>query len=67
MKAVNRFLARMIFGMALILFTNQVLASAGVELSVGYNLISAATTGMLGIPGVLLLYGIAGCSFLPFV
>lgn len=64
MKVIYRFLVRMILGMALVFFLNQVFDSAGIRLSVGYNPVSAVMTGTLGVPGVLLLYGVAGCRFL---
>lgn len=67
MKYISRFLVRMIIGMACIFFLNQVFDNAGVELKVGCNVISVTTTGVLGVPGVLLLYGIEGCQFLPQV
>lgn len=54
----------MALGMALIFFVNQVFVSAGIGLTVGYNPVSMATTGTLGVPGVILLYGIAGCRYL---
>lgn len=64
MKHIYRFFVRMILGMALIFFLNQVFESIGIDLSVGYNVVSVAATGTLGVPGVLLLYGISGCRFL---
>lgn len=63
-KRIYRFFVRMVLGMALIFFFNQVFDNAGIDLSVGYNVVSIAATGTLGVPGVLLLYGIAGCHFL---
>ena len=56
MKYISRFLVRMIIGMACIFFLNQVFDNAGVELKVGCNVISVTTTGVLGVPGVLLLW-----------
>lgn len=64
MKYIYRFVVRTILGMSMIFFFNQVLASAGISLAVGYNPVSVAATGTLGVPGVILLYGIAGCRFL---
>lgn len=64
MKYLYRFLVRAVLGMALIFFFNQAFDSAGIPLNVGYNSISVAATGVLGVPGVVLLYGIAGCRFL---
>ena len=54
MKYISRFLVRIIIGMACVFFLNQVFD----------NVISVTTTGVLGVPGVLLLYGIEGCQFL---
>ena len=64
MKYISRFLVRIIIGMACVFFLNQVFDNAGVDLKVGCNVISVTTTGVLGVPGVLLLYGIEGCQFL---
>ena len=61
MKYISRFLVRIIIGMACVFFLNQVFDNAGVDLKVGC---SVTTTGVLGVPGVLLLYGIEGCQFL---
>lgn len=55
---------RTIFGVALILIVNPLLANAGIAISVGINPISVAASGILGVPGVALLYGIAGCRYL---
>lgn len=52
------FIIRAILGMGLIFFANQYLDYRNIEVSVGLNLISFLTSGMLGIPGVGLLYGI---------
>lgn len=63
-KRIYRFLVRMIIGMALIFFLNQVFDNVGLDLSVGYNAVSMAASGTLGVPGVLLLYGIVACRLL---
>lgn len=52
------FIIRAILGMGLIFFANQYFDYRNIEVSVGLNLISFLTSGMLGIPGVGLLYGI---------
>ena len=44
--------------MAIIFFVNYFLDSRGIEASVGMNGVSFLTSGILGIPGVALLYGI---------
>lgn len=56
--AVN-FLVRAILGAALIFFINQFLESKGIALSVGQNPLTFLTSGIFGVPGVALLYGIA--------
>ena len=58
------FMLRVILGAAAILIVNQLLGKAGIELCVGMNPLSLVTTGILGLPGIALLYGIAGCKFL---
>lgn len=58
------FMIRVILGAAAILILNRVLGKAGIDLWVGMNPLSFVTAGILGIPGVALLYGIAGCKFL---
>jgi len=63
-EILMNFVIRMVMGVALILVTNQVLAKADVNISVGLNPVSVIAAGALGVPGVALLYGIAGCKFL---
>lgn len=55
---VVNFIVRAIVGMSLIFFINEFLSSKGMDVAVGYNLISLLTTGTLGVPGVAMLYGI---------
>lgn len=64
MKYIYHFFVRMVLGMALVVFLNLVFDNMGIALSVGCNPVSAVTAGTLGVPGVLLLYGIAGCRYL---
>lgn len=52
------FFIRAFIGMAVIFFVNQFLDSKGIEEMVGLNGISFLTSGMLGLPGVALLYGV---------
>lgn len=56
---IVQFLIRAIVGMAFIFFINQFLVSRGISMQVGLNLVTFATTGIFGTPGVALLYGIA--------
>lgn len=58
-NVVVNFIVRAIFGLGLIFFANEFLATRGFENLVGLNGISLLTSGILGIPGVCLLYGIA--------
>lgn len=52
------FLLRGVMGMLLIYFVNFFAAEQMPEIGVGYNLITFLVSGFLGVPGVLLLYGI---------
>lgn len=54
---VVNFMIRAILGMGLIFFVNQYLEANGISLCVGLNGISFLTSGILGIPGVAMLYG----------
>lgn len=56
---IVQFLIRAVVGMAFIFFINQFLASKGISMQVGLNPVTFATSGVLGTPGVALLYGIA--------
>ena len=55
---ILNFLIRALLGLAIIFFINEFLSSKGVDICVGINGISFLTSGVLGIPGVALLYGI---------
>ncbi len=57
-SVVVNFLIRALIGLAVIFFVNEFLASKGVDISVGMNGVSFLTSGVFGIPGVALLYGI---------
>jgi len=52
------FIVRAIVGMAIIFFVNQFLDYRNLSFSVGLNAVSFLTTGIFGLPGVVLLYGI---------
>lgn len=58
------FTIRIIFCMALIFFGNELFAYKGIALQVGFNGISLLASGVLGVPGVIMLYGISALSFL---
>lgn len=57
-SGVVNFLVRALLGMAMIFFINEFLASKGMEIAVGMNLVSFGISGLFGVPGVALLYGI---------
>lgn len=52
------FLLRAVFGMIAIFLINSFLQDKGLAGSVGINPLSFVTSGLLGFPGVALLYGI---------
>lgn len=52
------FLVRAIIGSGIIYLVNSFLTSQGILTQVGLNLVTFLTSGMLGIPGVAMLYGI---------
>lgn len=53
------FIVRAVVGAALIFFVNEFLSSQGIAVRVGLNLWTILTSGILGTPGVALLYGIS--------
>ncbi|KMZ54528.1 pro-sigmaK processing inhibitor BofA family protein [Dorea sp. D27] len=55
---VVNFIIRAILGIAIIFFVNEFLSGKGISLHVGMNPVTFLTSGVLGIPGVALLYGI---------
>ena len=57
-EMVVNFLVRAILGAALIFFVNQFLDSQEISVAVGLNTITFLTGGILGLPGIALLYGI---------
>ena len=52
------FLLRVILCALVIYFANMGFAKAGMNVAVGFNSASLLTSGILGFPGLLLLYGI---------
>lgn len=52
------FVIRMIVGVSLIFLLNQFFIAEEIDLSVGINPVTVVTSGVLGVPGVGLLYGI---------
>lgn len=55
----TNFIVRAIVGAALIFFVNEFLGAQGIAVRVGLNPWTVLTSGILGIPGVALLYGIS--------
>lgn len=55
---VINFIIRVVIGLGLIFFINEYLSYKQIEVAVGINPVSAAVSGLLGVPGVVLLYGI---------
>lgn len=55
---VFKFIVRVVLGIGVILMVNYLLAEQDVAISVGVNAVSALTSGVLGFPGIGLLYGI---------
>lgn len=49
---------RSILGTVAIYFINGALAMQGVSLGIGINAVTVLTSGILGIPGLLALYGL---------
>lgn len=57
-RFISTFLVRIALGITLILFFNSYLRGRGIDIAVGINPVSVGTSGILGVPGVALLYGI---------
>ena len=55
---------RSILGTVAMYFVNSTLASAGISLGIGINLVTVLTCGILGFPGLLALYGLGLYKFL---
>lgn len=57
-------LMRSILGTIAIYFVNGALAGAGINLGVGINPVTVLTSGILGFPGLLAIYGIGVYKYL---
>ena len=57
MEKILNVLMRAILGTIAMFFINSTLAKAGISLGVGINPATVLTTGILGFPGLLALYG----------
>ncbi len=49
---------RSILGTVAMYFVNSALASLGISLGVGINAVTVLTSGVLGLPGLVALYGL---------
>lgn len=58
------FVLRAVLGTLSVYFINLFLAAQGLAWEVGIGAVSIVVSGLLGIPGVLLLYGISICRYL---
>ncbi|MGN0401607.1 MAG: pro-sigmaK processing inhibitor BofA family protein [Acetatifactor sp.] len=63
-EKVLTFLMRIICGTIAIYFINLLLTGMGIVSVVGINPVTVLTSGILGIPGIALLYGIGMYYFL---
>lgn len=61
---IQKLLLRLGGGLLGILGTNWIMASMGLGVYVGINLVTGLVVSILGFPGLLLLYGIQVCSVL---
>ena len=58
MEQLLNILLRCIWGTIAIYFLNAALNAAGISLGVGINAVTVLTSGILGFPGIAVLYGI---------
>lgn len=58
-RIMVNFFVRVVVGIALVFFVNEFMSLQGVPVRVGINHITVLTSGILGVPGVALLYGIS--------
>ena len=64
MEWILNILMRSILGTIGIYFINAALATVGISLGVGINAVTVLTSGILGFPGLVALYGIGIYRFL---
>lgn len=57
-EMIVNFVYRAVFGVICIYFLNQFLSIVGMDAQVGLNSWTVASAGLLGIPGVVLLFAI---------
>ena len=58
-RIIVNFFVRVVVGIALVFIVNEFMSLQGVPVQVGINPITVLTSGILGVPGVALLYGIS--------
>jgi inhibitor of the pro-sigma K processing machinery len=58
MEWILNVVMRSILGTVAMYFANSALAAAGISLGVGINAVTVLTTGILGFPGLVALYGL---------
>ena len=58
-RIMVNFFVRVVVGIALVFFVNEFMSLQGVPVQFGINQITVLTSGILGVPGVALLYGIS--------
>lgn len=61
---IINFILRSVFGIISIYFINQFVIWQKIDIAVGINPLTVLTSGILGFPGLLLLYGINFYKFL---
>lgn len=61
---IVNFIFRAVIGTVAIFFLNGFLISQGLSIAIGINPITVLTSGVLGFPGLLMLYGINLYKFL---
>ncbi len=64
MERILNIFMRCILGTIAMYFLNSVLEKAGISLGVGINGFTVLASGILGLPGLLALYGIGLYKFL---
>lgn len=61
---IINFILRSVIGTVSIFFINGFLISQGISIAIGINPITVLTSGILGFPGLIMLYGINLYTFL---
>ena len=63
-QILMNFILRAVLGLLLIYFVNAFLDGRGIPIHVGLGAVSLLISGVLGAPGVLMMYGIGICAWL---